>query len=160
WAKMPNVELWLAGVRVPETAEIDRQIATLPAHWRNQVKDLDSISETDKASLLGSGRCLVLPSKAESFGMVILEAWAHATPVVAWALRVFRGIVENGRTGVLADPSGGAHALGQAILRILKDSEGATRMGKAGHRQAATAYSWPSAVDAYLKAYEYAARSA
>ena len=158
WTEMPQVELSLAGVRVPETAEIDRQIALLPSRCRDRVKDADSISDSQKADFLRSARCLVLPSKIESFGMVILEAWSQATPVVVWDLPVFRSIVDHGRTGVLADPAGGPRALGEAILRILRDPKTAEQMGEAGRRQAASAYSWDAVAAAYLKAYEYAVR--
>jgi glycosyltransferase involved in cell wall biosynthesis len=158
WAVMPRVELWLAGVRVSETSEIDRQIAELPLEWRKRVKDVGAISDVDKADFLRSALCLVLPSKIESFGMVILEAWAHATPVVGWDLPVFRAIVDHGRTGLLADPCGGTRALGEAILQILQNPKAAAQMGETGQRQAASAYSWKSVAAAYLKAYEYAAR--
>jgi glycosyltransferase involved in cell wall biosynthesis len=156
WTVMPDVELWLAGVRLSETSEVDRQIAELPFGWRERVKDVGTISDTDKPEFLRSALCLVLPSKNESFGMVILEAWAHATPVVVWDLPLFRTIVDHGRTGILVDPCGGTRALGEAILQILQNPEAAARMGEAGRLQAASTYSWKSVAAAYLRAYEFA----
>src|SRR5262249_46504510 len=118
WAAKPDTELWLAGARVPETVELDRQVAGLPRRWRELIKDFGQVGDGEKAKLLRSSRCLVLPSKIESFGIVILEAWAEATPVVTWDLPVFRSLVADGQTGVLANPSGGPRALARAILRI------------------------------------------
>ncbi len=160
WSKMPAAELWIAGVRLPETAEIDRQIAALPDPWRHQVHDVGTILGAEKSEFLRSARCVVLPSKLESFGMLILDAWAHATPVVTWDLPVFRSIVDDGCTGVMADQMSGPRALGEAILRVLSDTEAATRMGQAGHRLATSIYSWETVAGVYLKAYEYAAQHA
>jgi glycosyltransferase involved in cell wall biosynthesis len=160
WTVMPNVELWLAGVRVAETCDIDQQVAELPPGFRDRVKDVGTISDAQKADFLRSARCLVLPSKSESFGMVILEAWSQATPVVVWDLPLFRSIVDHDRTGVLADPAGGSFSLGKAILRILLDPAAAERMGEAGRRQAATTYSWDAVAASYLQAYRYAVRFA
>src|SRR5262249_8833701 len=127
WREMPDAELWIAGVRLPETAEIDRQIAALPDAWRSQVRDIGTLLGAEKSEFLRSARCLVLPSKSESFGMVILDAWAHGTPVIAWDLPVFRSIVEHGTSGILADAVGGARALGEAILQLLRDRMAAMR---------------------------------
>jgi glycosyltransferase involved in cell wall biosynthesis len=160
WDVIPDADLLLAGIRVPETVEIDEQIAALPAAWRKQVRNFGAVSEVQKDKLLRSSRCLVLPSKTESFGIVIVEAWTRATPVVAWDLPVFRSIIEDGCTGVLVDPSGGPQALGRAILRILRDTKAAKQMGEAGQRHAANAYSWKSMAAVYLKAYEYAVEHA
>jgi glycosyltransferase involved in cell wall biosynthesis len=160
WRACPDVELLIAGARTSETLEIDQQIGSLPDYWRRLVKDLGAVSETGKDELFRRACCLVLPSKVESFGMVILDAWAHATPVIAWDLPVFRSIIEDGRTGLLVDPSGGSRAIGEAILRVLQDMESAARMGFAGYRQIQTVYSWQMVADVYLKAYEYAMRHA
>jgi len=158
WPQHPDAELCIAGARVPESAETDAQIAALPERWRGQVKDLGMISDAEKARLLRSSRCLVLPSKTESFGMVILDAWAHAAPVVTWDLPVFRSIVEHDVTGLLADPQQGAEALANAISRLLGAPDEAARMGAAGYREAAARYSWSRVAAVYLDAYDFAFR--
>jgi glycosyltransferase involved in cell wall biosynthesis len=160
WAVFPNTELCIAGVRLPETLEIDRQIARLPDHWRQQVKDIGTVVDGQKSALLQSARCLVLPSKTESFGMVILDAWAHATPVVTWKLPVFCSIIEDGVTGLLVDSHGGPSALAEAILQILENPDEAGRMGMSGYKVAASTYSWSNVATTYLDAYQYAVRTA
>lgn len=160
WAVFPDTELYIAGVRLPETAEIDRRIARLPDHWRQQVKDIGTIVDGQKSALLQSARCLVLPSKTESFGMVILDAWAHATPVVTWNLPVFSSIIDDGVTGLLVDSHGGSPALAEAILQILKNPDEAGRMGMSGYKVAASTYSWSNVAATYLDAYQYAVRTA
>jgi glycosyltransferase involved in cell wall biosynthesis len=55
WSEMPDAELRIAGVRLPETAEVDRQIAALPDAWRHQVKDVGTIFEAEKSEFFRIG---------------------------------------------------------------------------------------------------------
>jgi glycosyltransferase involved in cell wall biosynthesis len=158
WSSHPDAELAIAGSRVPESIEVDDQIAALPVAWRGRVKDLGRISDAKKAELLRSSRCLVLPSRTESFGMVILDAWAQQTPAITWNLPVFRSIVDDEATGLLADPDGGVNALAGAIMRLLDAPQEAARIGRAGYRKAAETYSWINVSAVYLQAYDYAIR--
>ena len=160
WPDHPDAELAIAGVRVPESTQVDAQIAELPGRWRNRVKDFGLVSEEEKVNLLRSSRCLVLPSKTKSFGMVILDAWAQATPTIAWDLPIFRSIIDDGETGLLADPSDGQRSLANAIMRLLETPEEAARMGAAGYRKVVSTYSWSNVASVYMDAYDYAARRA
>ena len=92
--------------------------------------------------------------------MVILDAWAHAKPVVTWDLPVFRSTVDDGVTGLLADPCGGPPALAEAVLRILENPDEADRMGMSGYNVAKSTHSWSKVAAAYLDAYQYAIRTA
>ena len=72
--------------------------------------------------------CLV-PSHAESFGLVALEAQACGTPVVAAGVGGLRSIVRHGQTGFLVQPGAGA-AFAERVWRILSDRPLATNMGR------------------------------
>jgi glycosyltransferase involved in cell wall biosynthesis len=160
WRERWEVELILAGVRLPETVEMDSQIAALSAPERSRIVEYGTLSGKEKDDLLRSVRCLVLPSRIESFGMVILDAWAHKKPIITWDLPVFRSIVDDGVTGLLADANCGVSALAAAILRLLRNPEEANRMGLSGYEVAAARYSWNTVAAAYLDAYHYAIRAA
>jgi glycosyltransferase involved in cell wall biosynthesis len=155
WKSRPDAELVLAGIRLPETAEIDAKIDSLPPSFRQKVTDVGQINNDEKSKLLQSSCCLVLPSRSESFGMVILEAWAVGTPAIVWDLPVFRGIVTQEENGLLADPYGGPTALASRILQLLNDPETAARMGESGRRDAKK-YSWDEVASTYLLAYKHA----
>lgn len=154
WDRHPDVTLTLAGAKIPESAQIDALIQSLPASRQACVVQCHDISEQEKSALLRSARCLVLPSRIESFGLVLLEAWAEATPVICWDLPVFSEVVADGVDGLLADAEQGD--LSDAILRLLNDADMAKEMGRAGHRKVSTMYRWEQIASQYLEAYEYA----
>lgn len=72
--------------------------------------------------------CLV-PSHAESFGLVALEAQACGTPVVGAAVGGLRSIVRHGQTGFLVQP-GASAAFAERVWRILSDRPLAANMGR------------------------------
>ena len=153
WNVIPEAELWLAGVRLPETVEIDRQVAALPDEQRTRVKDFGTVHGRAKNELLQSARCLVLPSRIESFGMVLLDAWANGTPVVVWDRPLFRDIVQDGVDGLLASPDG-PMGLADAIRPLLEDGPLAMSMGRSGYEKVRSRYSWNKVTNAYLDAYQ------
>lgn len=103
---------------------------------------------------MAGAELLVVPSRLEPFGMVVLEAWrAGLAPVVT-----SRGgtveFVEDGRTGLLVDPFD-VPALASAISRLLDDDGLRARIAGAGRRRAAD-FSWPAVAQEYRHAYESA----
>jgi starch synthase len=53
--------------------------------------------------LMQEARAVVLPSVSETFGLVILEAWAAGTAVVSTRTSGASGLIEHGKTGLLFD---------------------------------------------------------
>jgi glycosyltransferase involved in cell wall biosynthesis len=74
----------------------------------------------------------VLPSYREAQGLSILEAMALSRPVVASNVGGIPEMIENGETGLLVPPHD-AHALGDAIARLLTDHPYADTLARAGH---------------------------
>lgn len=157
WSELPEVTLVLAGARTPDTDEIDANLASLEPRFRGNVSSLDDISDQRKVELLGSAACLVLPSKVESFGGVILEAWASGVPVVTLDLPVFRSIVTPGQDGLLAVPDD-PECLAKAMLTLLKNPDAAKAMGERGRENVQLNYTWDQVAQRFLRACEYAAK--
>ena len=158
WARFPDTRLILAGARAPDTVEIDRSVAALASTERRLVTSLDAISEEEKHELLRSCRCLVLPSAVESFGLVLLEAWARGTPVVTLDLPVFRCTVTDGEDGLLV-AAGDSRALAAGLVRLLEDAVLAARLGYQGYLRARSHHAWKQVSERYLAACNHALSS-
>jgi glycosyltransferase involved in cell wall biosynthesis len=86
---------------------------------------------TDSLSVTNAADVFVLPSLAEPFGLVILEAMALGKPVISTAMGGPLEIVVNGKTGLLVKPSS-PEELAAAILKMLADPSGRAAMGRNG----------------------------
>src|SRR5947209_8016752 len=69
---------------------------------------------------LSKVRLLILPSAAEGFGLVLIEAMAAGIPVVATDVAGIRDVVKNEVTGLLVPPAQ-PRRLADAINRLLDD---------------------------------------
>ena len=74
----------------------------------------------------------VLPSTKEGFGIVFLEAMAHAKPCIGAHAGGVPEVIRDGLTGLLVDPSDLPRSLPDAILRLLSDPLLARTMGDRG----------------------------
>jgi len=84
----------------------------------------------DIDDILSKARILVAPSVIEeSFGRVVVEAFACGVPVVATAVGGFKEIVQDGKNGVLVEP-GDSSAISKGIISILDDFNFAERIVK------------------------------
>lgn len=73
---------------------------------------------TDVVDLMKAADVLVLPSVAEAFGLVLVEALYLGTPIVASRVGGIPEIVDDEIDGILVPP-GDPEALGSAILRVV-----------------------------------------
>jgi phosphatidylinositol alpha-mannosyltransferase len=114
---------------------------------------LGKVSDAEKAAALASADLLVAPSLGgESFGMVLTEAFAAGTPVVASDIPGYRDVVRDGVDGVLF-PRGDATALAET-LRDLAVAPPERRAAMAVEARAhAPRYAWPTVAGEVLEAY-------
>ncbi len=76
----------------------------------------------DIPEVIASLDILAMPSYAETFGRVLIEAMASHTPVVASASGGVPDIIEDGVNGLLVAPRN-AKSLAEALLRYISSSE-------------------------------------
>lgn len=88
----------------------------------------------DVLSIVHAADVFVLPSPAEPFGLVLLEAMALSKPVVATRAGGPLEIVEDEVTGLLVTPKDPS-AMAGAIVRLLGDRELRERMGRRGRER-------------------------
>jgi phosphatidylinositol alpha-mannosyltransferase len=104
---------------------------------------------------LGEADVLCAPSLAgESFGMVLIEAFAAGTPVIASAIAGYSDVATNGVDSILVPPAD-PQALAEELQLLWHEPERRVAMGKAG-RETAQRYAWPRIADEVTEVYERA----
>jgi phosphatidylinositol alpha-mannosyltransferase len=93
----------------------------------------------------------------ESFGMVLTEAFAHGTPVVASDIAGYRDVLRDGIDGVLV-PRGDATAVAAALRDLALDPDRRRKLGAAA-RERAERYAWPRVAADVVSIYEDAMRA-
>jgi phosphatidyl-myo-inositol alpha-mannosyltransferase len=121
------------------------------------VHALGKVSEERKLAELARAEVLCAPSlHGESFGMVLTEAFAAATPVLASDIPGYRDVVRDGLDGLLVAP-GDALALAEALRALALDPALRTRMARCA-RERAERFAWPHVAAEVLDSYEQALR--
>lgn len=103
--------------------------------------------------LYNSCSLFVMPSEAEGFGIVFLEAMAYSKPVIGGAHAGTPSVVKHDETGLLVERTD-IDGIAQAITRILKDEDLRLRLGRAGYNRLVdrfTFQSFEANLDALLK---------
>jgi phosphatidylinositol alpha-mannosyltransferase len=116
------------------------------------VKVLGRVSDEEKVAVLAGADVLAAPSLGgESFGMVLTEAFAAGTPVVASDIAGYRDVVRDGVDGLLV-PRADATALAEALRDLALDPARRTRLA-AGAARRAQRFAWPAVAQEVLRAY-------
>jgi len=151
---VPDVRLLVAG-----PGDVDEVREAVPPSLRARVELLGLVSEQDKPRVFASGDVYCAPNThGESFGIVLVEAMATGTPVVASDLEAFRRVLEDGRAGVLV-PVRDPGALAAGLGALLQDPERRARLAQAG-RAAVRTYDWSTVTRQVVEVYETVAVAA
>ncbi|MDQ7907895.1 glycosyltransferase family 4 protein [Phytohabitans sp. ZYX-F-186] len=146
-ATRPGLRLLVAG-----PGEREELLDGLPAELHGRVTYLGKVSEEDKARMLRSVDVYVAPNTGgESFGMILTEAMAAGTAIVASDLDAFRRVLDGGRAGVLF-PVGDAAALGARVGELLDDPARRSALAAAA-REVVTEFDWPVIAERVLEVY-------
>jgi phosphatidylinositol alpha-mannosyltransferase len=126
----PSTRLWIASDG-PQTAELRARVAD-----DARIEWLGRIDDAEKARRLRGADVFCAPSlHGESFGVVLLEAMAAATPIVATNIPGYARVARDGQEAILVPP-GDADALAGALRRVLTDSDVSKQLSVAGAERA------------------------
>ncbi len=148
--EFPRLRLLVVG-----PGDTERLHAMAGPSLARRLTHLGAASDRTKIGALRSMDVCCAPNiDGESFGMVLTEAMAAGTPVVASDLDAFRSVLDGGRAGALvpvADPG----ALAHAVRRLLRDERLRRKYAAAGSARVAR-YDWRVLAVRVLEVYETA----
>lgn len=117
------------------------------------IRILGRVDDDEKRRVLEESDLLCAPSLGgESFGMVLTEAFAAGTPVVASDIAGYRDVVRDGVDGVLV-PRGDATALAETLRDLWHEPQRRAAMGVAAAAHAQR-FAWPHVAEEVMGAYE------
>ncbi|MGA9491173.1 MAG: glycosyltransferase family 4 protein [Mycobacterium sp.] len=129
--------------------ELRAKVGGLAGHLRF----LGLVDDEAKASALRSADVYCAPhTGGESFGIVLVEAMAAGTPVVASDLHAFRQVLRDGEAGLLVAVDDSA-ALADGLIALLENDSLAKRYAAAGS-QAVRRYDWSVVASQIMQVYE------
>ena len=145
--RFPDIEVLIVG-RGDED-ELREEVGELAGHLRF----LGQVDDATKASAMRSADVYCAPNTGgESFGIVLVEAMAAGTPVVASDLDAFRRVLLDGKAGRLV-PVDDFDALAEGLIAVLEDDT-----LRAGYVKAASVavrrYDWSVVADQIMRVYE------
>jgi glycosyltransferase involved in cell wall biosynthesis len=126
--QLPSARLRLVGDG-PRHAEVEELVRDLPS----QTDWVPQLPPEGVARALDGATVLVLPSRSEGLGRVIIEAFLRGRPVIATRVGGIPDVIEDGINGLLVDDDAGLEA---ALVRVLGDRQLAERLGAGARRSA------------------------
>ena len=140
--RLPGVLLHVVG-KGTRRATIEKLVTDLPEQTR-WTPELDT---SGVAAALDGATVLVLPSRSEGMGRVLVEALCRGRPVVGTSVGGIRDLIVDGENGLLVEPRDPA-ALADALVRVLSDRGLAERLAGAARPSAEP---WIATPDEYAE---------
>jgi glycosyltransferase involved in cell wall biosynthesis len=137
--QLPGAVLHVVGSGA-ETAVVERLVADLP----DQTVWAPRLSTEAVASALDASSLLVLPSRSEGMGRVIVEAFCRGRPVLGSRVGGIPDLVEDGVNGVLVEP-GDTLRLADELVRLLSDRARLDQLAEGARRSASRWQQTPEA---------------
>jgi glycosyltransferase involved in cell wall biosynthesis len=110
------------------------------------------VAPAEVLELLDAASLVLVPSRAETFGLVAIEAALMQRPVVASRVGGLREVVADGLTGLLV-PADDAGAMAEAAVALLGDEARCRRLGMAARARAQVLFSHDRYIDGYVEQY-------
>lgn len=138
WKKHPDTALVIAGAKTAYTASLKTR-AERTMRSGGTVYFIDDFPVDEKDDILQMADVFVCLSELESFGIVFVEALNAGLPVVASRNGVARSVVDEWRTGLLAEPRKHIE-VSEAICELLSDDDLRARYAAEARAKAAREY--------------------
>jgi glycogen(starch) synthase len=157
----PEAQFVLAGGPPPLTGdEVAAQWLT-PQHtpYRDRIHFTGWLSPDDVYRWYAAADILVVPSRYEPFGMVVLEGMLHGLPIIAAEVGGPADIIQQGTTGLLFPPRD-VVALAAALRHLVKNGEDRSKMGIRAAHEVRRRWLWERLVPEMIEVYRGVIQSA
>jgi glycosyltransferase involved in cell wall biosynthesis len=152
WRRRRPIHLLLAGPQMPnftrfwESRTRNKRYATEPltscaALGHEPVRQLGPLTDADKRDFYAAIDVFALPSRSDSFGLVLLEAWANGVPNVVYRAGGIADVVQHERDGLLV-PCGSVAGLTAALELLCDDIDSRLDMGLCGQARLGREFRW------------------
>jgi glycosyltransferase involved in cell wall biosynthesis len=122
-ASVPDAQLVVVG-----SGPLERVVDALRDAYPDRVRLHRYLPPSQLKEQFDSATVLVLPSRSEGLGRVVIEAFARGRPVIGARVGGIPDLVHHEVNGLLV-PSEDPAALAEAMIRVLRDRELASRLG-------------------------------
>lgn len=116
-----------------------------------------AVSEEERLAALAACDVLALPSTGEAFGIVYLEAWAYAKPVIGAPITAVAALIADGEDGFLVAPTQ-VQRLADRLAWLVAHPDRARQMGAAGQAKLQRRYTTRQIADIVEGGYTRALR--
>jgi glycosyltransferase involved in cell wall biosynthesis len=136
WQRGQRVQLVLAGPEMPNFKHFwSRRMRT------ENILRIGAISEVAKRDFFAGIDLFALPSRSDSYGLVLLEAWANGVPNVVYRAGGPADLVRHGTDGLQA-PCGDVESLTDQLERMILDEDLRRSCGANGHSRVEAEFRW------------------
>jgi glycosyltransferase involved in cell wall biosynthesis len=147
WRAKAPLHLVLAGPQMPNFQRFWKSfVESATPEVRARVHQLGVLSAAEKKDFFAGIDLFALPSRSDSFGLVLLEAWANRVPNIAYAAGGVTDVIEHKRDGLLVK-CGDIQALTQALRDLCGSASDRTRLGRTGQSRLAHEFCWPDKLE-------------
>jgi glycosyltransferase involved in cell wall biosynthesis len=136
WARGCRFELVLAG---PEMPNFQRYLTDCA--FASRVRRLGVLDEGMKRDFFAGIDIFALPSRSDSFGLVLLEAWANGVPNVVYRAGGPAELVRHDHDGMQA-PCGDVQALAERLETLICDADFRRQLGASGRSRVEKEFCW------------------
>ncbi|MFN8483590.1 MAG: glycosyltransferase family 4 protein [Anaerolineae bacterium] len=150
WAADSPAHLVVAG---SVQDEFQHLYDTLSPADRARVHLMGYVADAAKQDLLAAASVMCLPSRADSFGIAYLEAWAYGKPVIGARVVGISDVIADGQDGLLV-AFGRPDTLAAALGRLLDDRALRDALGQRGRAKVLARYTWEQVYARVRPAYE------
>lgn len=140
----------LAGPSMPNFEAVWRE---LPREVQAHIHRLGVLLDDEKPDFYASLDLFALPSRSDSFGLVLLEAWANGIPCIGYRAGGIAEVIRHDSDGLLV-PCGDIDGLVQAFLDLLQDDDRRITLGKQGLLKIAAEHRWCDKLDIVRQVYQ------